>query len=183
MDRGLHFDPAWSLSLSGRHRNCWETNKNKSSLPQSSLNTVFPPLLRHTPSSPPPHPPLCGSSLRLIVMTSKNVTAPGLDSPACPAICLGPGGTEITIFYISEENAAAQYQFQVLMNGEVYIYISLAQNYVMVSTLLTTTMGLGLPSGLNNIPRPREVFPQHCRLPARLSLPIVPLRPHPTPSQ
>ena len=70
-------------------------------------------------------------------MTSKNVTAPGLDSQACPAICLGPGGTEITIFYISEENAAAQYQFQVLMNGDVYIYISLPQNYVMVSTIGT----------------------------------------------
>ena len=56
------------------------------------------------------------------------------------------GGTEITIFYISEENAAAQYQFQVLMNGDIQIYISLTQNYVMASSqqsgLLTDQHGM-----------------------------------------
>ena len=49
---------------------------------------------------PPPHPPLCGSSLRLIVMTSKNVTAPSLDSPACPAICLRPGNGTHYLLYL-----------------------------------------------------------------------------------
>ena len=113
LQRGFHLHHIFLLSY-----NCSQlTNKNKWSRqphPACILRSsgVTPTLPASLASSPLP-------SLRLIVMTSKNVTNLTWDNsrPAQPYVRSPAGGmTEITIFSIFEENDAAQYQFQVLMN-------------------------------------------------------------------
>ena len=100
------------------------------------------------------------------------------------------GGKEITIFYISEENDAAQYQFQVLMNGDIWNYISLTQKYVVVTVQVSlsttlTNITMGWPVVSITFPIPRKYFPSIVIFQSDFHFLLFPSEPHrhPTPSQ
>ena len=101
---------------------------------------------------PPPlsHPPPGGASLRLIVMTSKNVTAQSLDSPAWPAICLRPGDGNHYLLYLGGKLCRPISVSSVNERRHLYLYFSYSELNRVLSTYWPPPWPIVI--GLNNIP-------------------------------